>query len=72
VGVPPMSPPTMIRVELAGRSYDILVGSGLLAGAGAPIRERIGGRRLVVLTRRWRGCIWRGFRRHCPVSRWRP
>jgi 3-dehydroquinate synthase len=39
-----------VRVDLAGRSYDILIGGGLLAGAGAAIRERLGRRRIVTVT----------------------
>jgi hypothetical protein len=30
-----VSDPTLVRVDLAERSYDIVVGAGLLAGAGA-------------------------------------
>ena len=40
-----------VRVELEGRSYDILVGSGLLAEAGVHIGKAIGfKRRLVIVT----------------------
>ena len=39
-----------IRVELAGRAYDILIGSGLIEAAGPHIARRLGQRRLVVLT----------------------
>jgi 3-dehydroquinate synthase len=41
---------TRIRVDLAGRAYDILVGPGLLARAGALIAGAAGRRRLVVVT----------------------
>ena len=39
-----------VRVELAGRGYDILVGSGLLARAGELLLPVVGRRRLVVVT----------------------
>jgi 3-dehydroquinate synthase len=39
-----------LTVDLAGRSYDILVGPGLLAEAGRRIREALGRRRLIVLS----------------------
>lgn len=43
-----------LRVDLAGdaqdRSYDILIGSGLIAQAGGLIAERLPGRRAVILT----------------------
>jgi 3-dehydroquinate synthase len=44
-----MSAIERLEVGLAGRPYDILVGSGLLAEAGRRIRERAGDRRLVVV-----------------------
>ena len=40
----------IVRVELAGRSYDILVGTGLLQEAGHLIERAVGRRRLVVVT----------------------
>ncbi len=49
-------PPNMqaLKVDLAGdaqdRSYDILIGGGLIARAGALIAERLPGRRAVILT----------------------
>ncbi len=39
-----------VRVDLAGRSYDILIGAGLTARAGALIEAVVGRRRLVVMT----------------------
>jgi 3-dehydroquinate synthase len=39
-----------LRVDLAGRPYDILVGPGLLATAGERIRPLMTGRRAVVVT----------------------
>jgi len=39
-----------LTVELAGRSYDILIGSGLLGRAGTLLREAVGTRRLVIVT----------------------
>ena len=44
-----MSEATRVRVDLADRSYDILVGAGLLARAGEELAE-LGGRDLVVVT----------------------
>ncbi len=41
---------TTVAVELADRSYEILVGPGLLATAGAEIRARLGARRLIIVT----------------------
>jgi 3-dehydroquinate synthase len=40
----------VVAVDIAGRAYDILVGHGLIAGAGASIRDRFGARRLVIVT----------------------
>jgi 3-dehydroquinate synthase len=42
--------PEGVRVELAGRSYDILIGPGLLAEAGRLIERAVGRRRLIVVT----------------------
>ena len=39
-----------VRVELGERSYDILIGPGLLARAGAEIAGRLRGRRMAVIT----------------------
>jgi 3-dehydroquinate synthase len=39
-----------LTVDLAGRNYDILIGSGLLAEAGALIAAVVGPRRLVIVT----------------------
>jgi 3-dehydroquinate synthase len=39
-----------LRVDLAGRPYDIVVGPGLLAGAGARMRPLMGGSFAVVVT----------------------
>ncbi len=45
-----MSDPTVVRVDLAERSYDIVVGSGLLADAGARLAAVAGNGQLVVIT----------------------
>ena len=37
-----MLPPSVVGVDLADRSYDVLIGTGLLARAGTIIKERIG------------------------------
>jgi 3-dehydroquinate synthase len=42
--------PERVRVELGERSYDVLVGPGLIAEAGALIAARLPGRRLAVVT----------------------
>ena len=42
--------PACVRVELGARGYDILVGSDLIAGAGAAIKPFTGGRRVVVIS----------------------
>lgn len=42
--------PTLVPVALADRSYDILIGPGLIADAGRQITERLPGRPLLVLT----------------------
>ena len=39
-----------VRVDLADRSYDILIGEGLIAGAGAEIAGRLPGIRVAVIT----------------------
>jgi 3-dehydroquinate synthase len=39
-----------VRVELGARSYDILIGEGLIEEAGARIAERLPGARLAVVT----------------------
>jgi len=39
-----------VRVDLGDRSYDILIGPGLIAAAGAEIRSRMKGRRVAVIT----------------------
>ncbi len=44
--------PDGVRVELARAAYDILIGEGLLARAGAEIAQRMEGRRAVVVTDR--------------------
>jgi 3-dehydroquinate synthase len=44
-----VSDPTLVRVDLAERSYDIVVGAGLLAAAGARLAA-LGSRSLVVIT----------------------
>ena len=41
---------THVDVALAGRSYEILIGKGLLAQAGGEIRTRFGARKLIVVT----------------------
>lgn len=39
-----------VRVELADRSYDILIGPGLIAAAGREIAGRLKGRKIAVIT----------------------
>ncbi len=39
-----------VRVELGDRSYDILIGPGLIAAAGAEIAARMKGRRIAIVT----------------------
>ena len=39
-----------VRVELGDRSYDILIGAGLIAAAGSEIAARLKGRRIAVVT----------------------
>ncbi|MDF1633428.1 3-dehydroquinate synthase [Mycoplana sp. MJR14] len=39
-----------VRVELGDRSYDILIGPGLIAAAGAEIAARLKGRRIAIVT----------------------
>ena len=39
-----------LRVELGPRSYDIVIGSGVLRQAGALLQEAIGQRRLIIVT----------------------
>ncbi|MBB3976778.1 3-dehydroquinate synthase [Rhizobium azooxidifex] len=39
-----------VRVELGDRSYDILIGPGLIAAAGSEIAARLKGRRIAVVT----------------------
>lgn len=41
-----------IRVELGDRSYDVLIGDGLIDAAGGLVKERLGPRRAVVVTDR--------------------
>jgi 3-dehydroquinate synthase len=44
------APAETVRVGLGARSYDIVIGPGLLAGAGAQIRKVAADRRLVVVS----------------------
>lgn len=46
------TPSQTVRVDLADRSYDIVIGSGLIAGAGAEIAAREPGIRCAVVTDR--------------------
>ncbi len=39
-----------VRVELGDRSYDILIGPGLIAAAGSEIAARLKGRRIAIVT----------------------
>ncbi|MEQ8602716.1 MAG: 3-dehydroquinate synthase [Marivibrio sp.] len=39
-----------VRVDLGARSYDIRVGAGLMAGAGAAVKPFAGGRRVIVVS----------------------
>ncbi len=43
-------PVRTIRVELGARSYDVLIGPGLLASAGAAMTERFGPNRVAIVT----------------------
>lgn len=45
-----MSVDTVVRVELGTRGYDILIGDGLVARAGAELAARLPGARLAVVT----------------------
>jgi 3-dehydroquinate synthase len=45
-----MSQPTAVRVDLGERSYDVLIGTGLLARAPELIRDRFGEARCAVVT----------------------
>jgi 3-dehydroquinate synthase len=42
--------PEIVRVDLGARSYDILIGPGLIAAAGARIAALMPGRRLAIVT----------------------
>ena len=42
--------PTQVPVALGDRSYDILIGPGLIAGAGAMLAERFPGRAVAIVT----------------------
>lgn len=46
------APPAMrsVRVELGARAYDILIGRGLIAAAGAEIARRLPGARAIIVT----------------------
>jgi 3-dehydroquinate synthase len=45
-----VSQPTTVRVELAERSYDIVVGAGVVAHAGTLLAPLVGGGNLVLIT----------------------
>ena len=45
-----MTAPTVVPVELAGRTYDILIGRDLVAGAGEELKTRFPGARFAVIT----------------------
>ena len=45
-----MTAPTVVPVDLAGRAYDILIGPGLVASAGAELKARFPGARYCVIT----------------------
>ena len=45
-----MTDPRKVTVRLASRTYDILIGPGLIAGAGRLIGERLPGARVAVVT----------------------
>ena len=47
-----------VRVDLGDRSYDILIGAGLIDAAGAEIARRLPGRRLAVVTDRNVGALY--------------
>jgi 3-dehydroquinate synthase len=44
------APATAIKVELGARSYDILIGRGLLADIGAELQRRLAGARVAIVT----------------------
>ncbi len=46
----PSAPKRTVRVDLADRSYDILIGPGLIASAAREIASRLKGRRMAVIT----------------------
>lgn len=45
-----LSPPLTVRVDLGARSYDILIGDGLIAGAGALVQPYTGQSRAFVIS----------------------
>ncbi|TIW56599.1 MAG: 3-dehydroquinate synthase, partial [Mesorhizobium sp.] len=42
--------PVTVEVGLGDRAYDIMIGPGLLSGAGLEISRRLPGRRAAVIT----------------------
>ena len=44
------SAPTAIKVELGARSYEILIGRGLIGGVGAELQRRLPGARIAIVT----------------------
>ena len=43
------SAPTAIKVELGARSYEILIGRGLIGGVGAELQRRLPGARIAIV-----------------------
>jgi 3-dehydroquinate synthase len=48
--IPPVSGERLVRVPLGDRAYDILIGPGLIGGAGQAIASRLRGRKAAVIT----------------------
>ncbi|MFZ4760656.1 MAG: hypothetical protein ACOYLX_21015, partial [Burkholderiaceae bacterium] len=42
--------PTIVHVPLGGRAYDVMIGPGLIDRAGTIIAERLGNRRIGIVT----------------------
>lgn len=50
MNAPPVPTPTKVHVPLGDRAYDILIGPGLIEGAGREIAARIKGRKAAIVT----------------------
>ena len=51
-GVPPLGNRQTVRVDLGPRSYDILIGEGLIAEAGTTIAAIVPGARAIIVSDR--------------------